>query len=85
MAYDKFWFCTALLTLLMMTAESMLSKRPVLRITTALLRGVAWGGQWGTYVPGRQGTGAPKWGVQKFHNKGKKPVTSKITPVADIV
>ena len=30
-------FCTALLTLLMMTAESMLSKRPVLRITAALL------------------------------------------------
>ena len=29
------------------------------------------GGQWGTYVPGRQGTGAPKWGVQNFYNKGK--------------
>ena len=43
------------------------------------------GGQWGTYVPGRQGTGAPKWSVQKFHNKGKKPVTSKIAPAADIV
>ena len=24
------------------------------------------GGQWGTYVHGRQSTGAPKWGVQKF-------------------
>ena len=30
-------FCTALHTLLMMTAESMLSKRPVLRFTVALL------------------------------------------------
>ena len=29
-------FCTTLLTLLMMTAESMLSKRSVLRITVAL-------------------------------------------------
>ena len=28
---------------------------------------------------------APKWGVQKFHNKGKKPITSKIAPAADIV
>ena len=28
-------FCAALLTLLMMTAQSMLSKRPVLRITEA--------------------------------------------------
>ena len=28
----NFQFCNALLTLLMMTAESMLSKRPVLRI-----------------------------------------------------
>ena len=31
-----FQFCTALLTLLMMTAESKLSKRPVLRFTAAL-------------------------------------------------
>ena len=31
-----FQFCTTLLTLLMMTAGSMLSKRPVLRITEAL-------------------------------------------------
>ena len=38
------------------------------------------GGQWGTYVPGRQGAGAPKWNLQKFHNKDKKPVTSKIAP-----
>ena len=30
-------FCTALHTLLMMTAESILSKRPVLRFTVALL------------------------------------------------
>ena len=30
-------FCTALFTLLMMTAESMLSKRPVLRFSGALL------------------------------------------------
>ena len=29
-------FCTALLTLLMITAESMLSKRPILRFTVAL-------------------------------------------------
>ena len=43
------------------------------------------GGQWGTCVPGRQGTGAPKRDVQKFHNKGKKPITSKIAPAADIV
>ena len=32
-----FKFCIALLTLLMMTAESMFSKRPVLRITAALI------------------------------------------------
>ena len=32
-----FQFCTALLTLLMMAAESVLSKRPVLTITVALL------------------------------------------------
>ena len=43
------------------------------------------GGQWGTYVPGRQDTGALKWNLQKFHNKGKKAVTSKIALVADIV
>ena len=43
-------------------------------------RGVALGGQWGTYVPGRQGAGAPKWNLQKFHYKGKKTVTSKIAP-----
>ena len=48
-------------------------------------RGVAKGGQWGTYVPGRRDTGALKWNLQKFHNKGKKAVTSKIAPVADIV
>ena len=30
------WFCTTLHTLLMMTAEFVLSKRPVLRITVAL-------------------------------------------------
>ena len=46
--------------------------------------GVARGGQGGTYVPGRLGIGAPKWGLQKFHNKGKKPITSKIAPAADI-
>ena len=33
---DSFQFCTLLLTLLMMTAESMLSKRPVLRSTAPL-------------------------------------------------
>ena len=43
------------------------------------------GGQWGTYGPGRQGTGAPKWSLHKFDNNGKKPVTSKIAPAADIV
>ena len=32
----NFRFCTALLPLLMMTADSMLSKRPVLRFTVAL-------------------------------------------------
>ena len=31
------YICTALLTLLMMTAESTLSKRPVLRFTVALI------------------------------------------------
>ena len=34
--YSLFQFCAALLTLLMMTAESMLSKRPALRITGPL-------------------------------------------------
>ena len=48
------------------------------------ISGVPRGGQGGTYVPGRQGIGAPKWGLQKFHNKGKKPVTRKIAPAADI-
>ena len=42
-----------------------------------LFRGVAKGGQWGTYVPGRQGTGAPKRGFQTFHDK--------IAPATDIV
>ena len=40
-------------------------------------RGVAKGGQWGTYVPGRRDTGALKWNLQKFHNKGKKAVTKQ--------
>ena len=42
------------------------------------------GGVGGTYVPGRQGIGAPKWGLQKFHKMGKQPVTSKIASAADI-
>ena len=55
----------------------------LMTLTTGQRRSL--GGQWGTYAPGRQGTGAPKWGLQKFHNKGKKPVTGKIAPAAVIV
>ena len=33
---NLFQFCTALLTLLMMTAKSTLSKRPIVKITVAL-------------------------------------------------